>query len=81
LQKHNQRENNNYNNKDIRHEDAHKNYDLIHEKNVDYNQLISDKIDSNYTGNRKIRKDAIRHVEGIITSDEKFFNRLSEEET
>lgn len=81
LQKHNQRENNNYNNKDIRHEDTHKNYDLIHEKNVDYNQLISDKIDSNYTGNRKIRKDAIRHVEGIITSDEKFFNRLSEEET
>lgn len=81
LQKHNQRENNNYNNKDIRHEHTHKNYDLIHEKNVDYNQLISDKIYSNYTGNRKIRKDAIRHVEGIITSDEEFFNGLSEEKT
>lgn len=81
LQKHNQRENNNYNNKDIRHEDTHKNYDLIHEKNIDYNKLISDKIDANYTGNRKIRADAIRHVEGIITSDEKFFTGLSEEET
>lgn len=81
LQKHNQRENNNYNNKDIRHEDTHKNYDLIHEKNVDYNQLIADKIDSNYTGKRKIRTDAIRHVEGIITSDEEFFNGLSEEKT
>lgn len=81
LQKHNQRENNNYNNKDIRHEDTHKNYDLIHEKNVDYNKLIADKIDANYTGNRKIRADAIRHVEGIITSDEKFFNGLSEEQT
>lgn len=81
LQKHNQRENNNYNNKDIRHEDTHKNYDLIHEKNIDYNKLIADKIDANYTGNRKIRADAIRHVEGIITSDEKFFTGLSEEET
>jgi hypothetical protein len=81
LQKHNQRENNNYNNKDIRHEDTHKNYDLINEKNIDYNKLIADKIDANYTGNRKIRADAIRHVEGIITSDEKFFNGLSEEET
>lgn len=81
LQKHNQRENNNYNNKDIRYEDTHKNYDLLHEKNVDYNQLIADKIDANYTGNRKIRADAIRHVEGIITSDEKFFNGLSEEQT
>lgn len=81
LQKHNQRENNNYNNKDIRHEDTNKNYDLINGKNVDYNKLISDKIDENYTGNRKIRADAIRHVEGIITSDENFFNGLSEEET
>lgn len=80
LQKHNQRENNNYNNKDIRHEDTHKNYDLINEKNVDYNKLIADKIDANYTGNRKIRADAIRHVEGIITSDQKFFNGLNERE-
>ncbi len=80
LQKHNQRENNNYNNKDIRYEDTHKNYDLINEKNVDYNKLIADKIDANYTGNRKIRADAIRHVEGIITSDQKFFNGLNERE-
>ena len=80
LQKHNQRENNNYNNKDIRHEDTYKNYDLINDKNVDYNKLIADKIDANYTGKRKIRADAIRHVEGIITSDEKFFNGLNEEE-
>lgn len=80
LQKHNQRENNNYNNKDIRHEDTHKNYDLINEENVDYNKLITDKIDANYTGNRKIRADAIRHVEGIITSDDKFFNVLSKEQ-
>ena len=81
LQKHNQRENNNYNNKDIRHEETYKNYDLVHEKNVDYKQLIADKIDSNYTGKRKNRTDAIRHVEGIITSDEEFFNGLSEEKT
>lgn len=81
IQKHNQRENNNYNNKDIRHEDTHKNYDLINNKNIDYKQMIDEKIDTNYTGNRKIRADAIRHVDGLITSDNEFFSGLNETET
>lgn len=81
IQKHNQRENKNYNNKDINHEKSYKNYDLINNKNIDYKQMIDEKIDANYTGHRKIRSDAIRHVDGLITSDKEFFNGLSDEET
>ncbi|WQC02758.1 plasmid recombination protein (plasmid) [Staphylococcus aureus] len=35
----------------------------------------------NYKGKRKIRTDAIKHIDGLITSDNVFFNQLSEEET
>src|SRR5699024_4237257 len=38
-------------------------------------------IHANYSGNRAIRKDAIKHVDGLITSDNEFFNKLNEEET
>lgn len=75
------RENKNYNNKDIDHTQTYRNYDLINNKNIDYKKIIDEKIDANYTGNRKIRSDAIRHVDGLITSDEKFFKNLDEDET
>lgn len=81
IQKHNQRENNNYNNKDIRHEDTYKNYDLINDNKINYTEKIENTIHSNYSGHRKIRSDAIRHVDGLITSDREFFEGLSEEET
>lgn len=81
IQKHNQRENINYNNKDIKHEETYKNYDFINENNIDYKKVIDEKIDANYAGNRKIRADAIRHVDGLITSDNEFFSRLNEQET
>lgn len=81
IQKHNQRENNNYNNKDIRHEDTYKNYDLINDNKINYTEKIEQTIHSNYSGHRKIRSDAIRHVDGLITSDAAFFEGLSEEET
>lgn len=81
IQRHNQRENKNYNNKDIDHTQTYRNYDLINNKNIDYKKIIDEKIDANYTGNRKIRSDAIRHVDGLITSDEKFFKNLDEDET
>lgn len=80
LQKHNQRENNNYNNKDIDHEKTYKNYDLINDKNIDYKQMIDEKIEVNYAGKRKIRSDAIRHVDGIITSDEEYFGDMEDYE-
>ena len=81
IQKHNQRENINYNNKDINHENTYKNYDLINENKIDYSEKIEDTIHANYSGKRAIRKDAIKHVDGLITSDNEFFNNLSEEET
>lgn len=81
LQKHNQRENKNYNNKDINHAETYRNYDLINDKNVDYKQVIDETIDANYAGKRAIRKDAIKHVDGLITSDNEFFDSLNEEET
>lgn len=81
LQRHNQRENENYNNKDINHEETYKNYDLINQQNIDYNQKIEELIQENYTQKRKIRKDAVKHVDGLITSDESFFKELSEEDT
>lgn len=80
IQKHNQRENKNYNNKDIDRHDTYKNYDLIHDNKIDYQELIDEKIDANYSGKRKIRSDAIRHVDGLITSDDNFFKNLDEDE-
>lgn len=81
IQRHNQRENKNYNNKDINHAETYKNYDLINPQSINYKDKIDEMIDANYAGNRKIRSDAIRHVDGLITSDKDFFNELSEEET
>ncbi|EHS00445.1 plasmid recombination protein [Staphylococcus epidermidis] len=36
--------------------------------------MIDEKIERNYTGKRKIRKDAVKHIDGMITSDNKFFS-------
>lgn len=68
IQRHNQRENKNYNNKDINHEETYKNYDLINAQNIKYKDKIDETIDENYSGKRKIRSDAIRHVDGLVTS-------------
>lgn len=77
IQKHVQRENNNYNNKDIDHEKTGMNYDLIHaQKKQNFKELIEKRIEEGYTGKRKIRSDAIRHVDGIMTSDNEFFRDM-----
>lgn len=77
IQKHVQRENKNYNNKDIDPEKTEQNYDLIHgQEKQNYKELIENRIEEGYTGKRKIRSDAIRHVDGIITSDNEFFNDM-----
>lgn len=82
MQKHNQRENINYSNKDIQKDLTHKNYDLIHgSRKIDYNTAIENRIENGYTGKRKIRKDAIKHVQGIVTSDKAFFENQSEQST
>ncbi|RNH46961.1 recombinase [Staphylococcus aureus] len=58
-----QRENKNYENIDI---------DLVNDTKFDFNKKIDEKIEQNYKGKRKIRTDAIKHIDGLITSDNVF---------
>ena len=82
VQKHVQRENKNYNNKDIDHERTRENYDLLRgQEKVDFKKLIDERIEEGYTGKRKIRSDAIRHIDGVVTSDKDFFNRMDQGQT
>ena len=78
IQKHVQRENKNYENLDIDLEQSHLNYDLVNDNPINYNLKIDKKIEENYTGKRKIRSDAVKHIDGIITSDKEFFQLKSE---
>ncbi len=80
IQKHVQRENKNYENLDIDLEKSHLNYDLVNDEPIEFNSMIDEKIEENYTGNRKIRSDAVKHVDGIITSDNEFFDFKSQEQ-
>lgn len=81
IQKHVQRENNNYENEDIDHSKTYLNYDLVNNNKQNFNDLIDEKIEQNYTGKRKIRTDAVKHVDGLITSDNEFFNDQTPEDT
>ena len=81
IQKHVQRENINYENEDIDHSKSYLNYDLLNDTKKNFNDLIDEKIEQNYTGKRKIRKDAVKHVDGLITSDDNFFDNKTPEET
>lgn len=80
VQKHVQRENKNYANKDINHERSHLNYDLVNSEKINYTDEIEKKIENGYTGKRKIRTDAVKLIDGIITSDSEFFINKSDEE-
>src|SRR5699024_225113 len=81
IQKHVQRENNNYENEDIDHSKTHINYDLVNDNKQNFNNLIEEKIEQNYTGKRKIRTDAVKHVDGLITSDKEFLDNQTPEDT
>ncbi|WP_440857572.1 MobV family relaxase [Staphylococcus shinii] len=81
IQKHVQRENNNYENEDIDHSKTYLNYDLVNDNKQNFNNLIDEKIEQNYTGKRKIRTDAVKHIDGLITSDNEFFNNQTPEDT
>lgn len=78
IQKHVQRETKNYANKDIDKSMTELNYDLLNESQIDFNERVSERLENGYTGKRKVRSDAIKLVDGIITSDNKFFDELSE---
>lgn len=78
LQKHNQRENENYSNKDIDKARIDLNYDLINQGNINYSKKIKTIIEANRASQRTIRKDATVYCECIVSSDSSFFERLTE---
>lgn len=59
MQFHNQRERKSRTNDDIDHERTRENYDLKNDKNIDYNERVKEIIESQKTGTRKTRKDAV----------------------
>ncbi|HCV8338280.1 TPA: plasmid recombination protein [Staphylococcus aureus] len=67
-----QRENKNYENIDTDLSKSYLNYDLVNDTKFDFNKKIDEKIEQNYKGKRKIRTDAIKHIDGLITSDNVF---------
>ncbi|MQK60954.1 plasmid recombination enzyme, partial [Escherichia coli] len=54
---------------------------LVNDRKQNFNDLIDEKIERNYTGKRKIRKDAVKHIDGMITSDNKFFSNQTPADT
>src|SRR5699024_6843961 len=59
---------------------TYKNYDLVNNGNIDYNERVKKIIDSQKTSTRKTRKDAVLVNELLITSDKDFFDKLDEDE-
>src|SRR5699024_12521613 len=76
IQYHNQQERESKTNDDIDKERSHENYDLKNDENINYNERVKDIIDSQKTGTRKTRKDAVLVNELLVTSDRDFFERL-----
>ncbi|MGE7940431.1 MobV family relaxase [Bacillus paramycoides] len=81
IQFHNQRERESKTNPDIDKEKSKDNYDLVNDKNIDYNEHVKEIIESQKTGARKTRKDAVLVNEFIVTSDRYFFENLTPNET
>ncbi|MEL6117854.1 MobV family relaxase [Photobacterium sp. SP02] len=80
IQFHNQRERESETNPDIEEAKSHLNYDLHNETPIDYLETINKKIEDGVdTGGKKIRKDAVRLCEFLITSDKSYFDGLTEE--
>lgn len=81
MQIHNQREKESRTNFDIDHERTALNYDVLHGKEpVDYKKTIDREIERRYTGQRAVRKDAVRLCSFMVTSDKEFFDELTDQE-
>ena len=77
-QNHNERNHKSYSNEDINLEKTKDNYHLIESKN--YSRDTEHIIQKNYKGTKTIRKDPVKNVELIFTSDKDFFDKLSHED-
>lgn len=80
MQFHHQRERESKTNPDIDEERTDENYDLANDENIDFNVRVKEIIESQKTGTRKTRKDAVLVNELLVTSDREFFERLDLEE-
>lgn len=81
LERHNQRESRNHENKDIDTSRSELNYDLVNDQPVNYQKTVMDYINQNRQSTRAVRKDAVVADEWIIGSDQDYFKNLSAEET
>ena len=80
--RHNERIYENHSNKDIDPKKSNLNYELTdRNRKMSYESQIKNYVNENKISNRAIRKDAVLCDEWIITSDKKFFENLSPEET
>lgn len=80
MQFHNQRERESKTNPDIDKSRSHLNYDLVNPEKIDYNKKVKEIIESQKTGTRRTRKDAVLVNELLVTSDRAFFDRLDPHE-
>ncbi|MFC9601718.1 MobV family relaxase [Peribacillus butanolivorans] len=80
MQIHNQREKESQTNMDIDKERSSLNYDLLNHAPIDYDERIQQEIDERYTGERAIRKDAVKLCSFVVTSDKAFFDGLDPQE-
>lgn len=57
------------------------NYDLLYQQNEfqNYNMRIAKRLEKGYKGKRKVRSDAIKLVDGLITSDDVFFKDMDDQ--
>lgn len=81
MQFHNQRERESNTNPDIGYEKSYLNYDLHNEYLINFNNKVDEIIKTNIKTDKKIRKDAVRLCDIVITSDPKFFDGLTDEES
>lgn len=80
MQIHNQREKESKTNMDIDKERSSLNYDLLNNNPIDYDKRIQREIDERYSGERAIRKDAVKLCSFVVTSDKAFFDGLNPQE-
>lgn len=58
------------------------NYDLLYHQQAfeNYNMRIEKRLEEGYKGKRKVRSDAIKLVDGLITSDDVFFDGMNDQQ-
>ena len=82
LQNHIDRKTKNHSNRDIDVEKSYLNFDVVgHDPKINNQKTVMEFINQNKISNRAVRKDAVVLTDWIITSDQKFFEGLSLEDT